>query len=326
MTPMRFLAVLALCAMSTLAAERSIASCDLCSVYEIEAVYESLGVDPPWAKNKVSLGVAEQYTDFGTLRRNGREIADEAGQYLHSSITQFILGYDPSPRYGVQLNLPYIVRSYRRTVGMESESGTVKGVGDATLLANVRLLKLRGDDSVLVLRTAAGLELPTGDTSRLKDDGMAGAMGDMGVHDHGLALGSGSWDGVLGAAALGRRHDAFFTASASYALRTEGAHDYRFADAFTWSVKPGYFLIRDDSGALGILFAATGEAKGKDRRDGAAVEGSAHTRIFLGPELLWNRASGTDLNLGVDFPVLNWENETQLTPDWRIRASFSWTF
>jgi len=65
-------------------------ACDLCGCYTPQV--ESM------SKEKVSLtgfytAIAEQFTYFGSLQFNDREVANPTGQRLESSITQFVVGY-----------------------------------------------------------------------------------------------------------------------------------------------------------------------------------------------------------------------------------------
>src|SRR5205823_6349770 len=80
-----------LAAVSTL----SVSACDLCSVYSAQ---EAQG-----AGRGYFAGVAEQFTEFGTLLNNGHE-EPANGAYIHSSMLQLFAGYNVNERFGLQLN------------------------------------------------------------------------------------------------------------------------------------------------------------------------------------------------------------------------------
>jgi len=81
-------------------------ACDLCAVYaSLEAQQAAKG----WFG-----GGSEQFTHFGTLRLDGTKVANPLGQREDSSITQLFVGYQFSDEFGVQANLPYVERSFRR--------------------------------------------------------------------------------------------------------------------------------------------------------------------------------------------------------------------
>src|SRR6478672_4594666 len=76
-------------------------ACDSCAVY---AASEAHGESTPgWFTS-----IAGQYTYFGTTQLDGHEVPNEADQYLDSTITQAVAGYNFTPRFGMQLNIPFI--------------------------------------------------------------------------------------------------------------------------------------------------------------------------------------------------------------------------
>ncbi|MDB6153144.1 MAG: hypothetical protein JWL90_1597, partial [Chthoniobacteraceae bacterium] len=163
-------------------------ACDLCGCYlpPQEFVHER-----PFA---IYAGMSEQFTHFGTLQFNDHEIANPSGQYLDSSITQFLIGssfFDN--RLALQANVPLIYRSYKRPEGFEIDRGNESGLGDISLLANLIVFRkdalfhesgqglskdgktaavpLRGEpDFSATINLIAGIKLPTGDSSRLKEE------------------------------------------------------------------------------------------------------------------------------------------------------------
>ncbi|MBV9127309.1 MAG: hypothetical protein JO117_04410, partial [Verrucomicrobia bacterium] len=84
----------------------------------------------------IYLGVAEQYTFFGTTKIDGHEVTNVADQYERSAITQLVAGYNVTDRFGVQVNIPLIYRDYKRPAGFVNERGTESGFGDVSLLFN----------------------------------------------------------------------------------------------------------------------------------------------------------------------------------------------
>ena len=75
-------------------------ACDLCGCYTPQL--ESM------PKEKVSMSgfytaIAEQFTYFGSLQFDDREVANPTGQRLESSITQFVVGYGINDRFALQV-------------------------------------------------------------------------------------------------------------------------------------------------------------------------------------------------------------------------------
>src|SRR5438093_12062690 len=81
-------------------------ACDLCSVY---SAMQSRGE----IEKGFTLGVAEQFTHYGTLQEDGHKVSNDLDQYLASSISQLFAGYNFTDRIGVQVTVPILHRSLR---------------------------------------------------------------------------------------------------------------------------------------------------------------------------------------------------------------------
>jgi hypothetical protein len=233
-------------------------------------------------KTGVRAGVAEQFTHFGTLQRGGEKVANPLDERLDSSITQLLLGYNFTPRIGLQLNLPIISRTYRRATAAGVERGDETGAGDLSLIGNFNAYGTYTENSLLRLTLLAGLKLPSGDPDRLREElaedhdeegaddhgpegpdlpevfphpstaapapprahhETGGSGVESGVHGHDLALGSGSVDGVVGAQVFASWRRLFFSGNVQYLIRGEGDFDYRYANDLLWNSGFGVFLL-----------------------------------------------------------------------------------
>ena len=258
--------------------------------------------------------VAEQFTHFGTTQFNSHEVANPTGQRLESSITQIVLGYMFNERFALQVNVPFIYRSYKRPEGFEIERGTESGLGDVSLLGKLVLFHVEalreeasaGDGKKAVAVpgepdfTASavllgGVKFPTGDSSRIKEEfhetEIEGAP-ESGIHGHDLTLGTGSWDGIIGAQISLRYKNAFFEADTQFTLRGDSHYSYHFANDLSWSGGPGYYLIRRPEALLGIQCVVSGENKSTDRFQGRVAEDTGVTSLYVGPrgaDRVWAR-------------------------------------
>ena len=267
-------------------------ACDVCGCYTPNQELNSEPLHP--RQGGFYFAAAEQYTFFGTTKFSGREVPNTADQYEQSSITQVIGGYNFNDRFGVQINAPLIDREYKRPEGFTNQRGTVSGLGDMSLLLNFVALhketnfgsaathaptdaKDAGKDQrppgssqplgspqkdfTFSLNLIAGVKFPTGSAGRIKEEfnevEIAGAT-PSGIHGHDLALGSGSYDAIMGAGAFVRYKAGFFQANVQYTVRTTGAYDYRYANDVSFDVGPGYFFLQGrDFGRLGpVTFGA----------------------------------------------------------------------
>jgi hypothetical protein len=316
-------------------------ACDLCGCYTPQL--ESM------PKEKVPMSgfyaaIAEQFTYFGSLQFDDREVANPTGQRLESSITQFVVGYGINNRFTLQFNTPFIYRDFRRPEGFAIDEGTVSGIGDVSLLAKAvlwhfastprREFNVEGKNPVAIehesdctcsIVALAGPKIPTGDPSRLKEEfhevEIPGAP-ESGIHGHDLTLGTGSYDGIFGALSSLRYKNFFAEANGQFTLRGDGAHDYHFANDLIWSAGPGYYLVRKRDTLVGFQCVASGESKDVDRFQGRAAEDTGVTSVFIGPRIIasYEQLSG---ELAAEFPVLMNTTGFQAVPDYRLRASIA---
>ncbi|MFL6590873.1 MAG: hypothetical protein ACJ8M4_11960 [Chthoniobacterales bacterium] len=332
-------------------------ACDVCGCYTPQLEGTS-HIDPNGALDPLSnhgslsdrfyAGVAEQFTHFGTLQFDGDEVANPTGQYLDSSITQLLAGYSITPRFALQVNAPFIYRSFERPEGFAIDRGTESGIGDVSLLAKYVLFQIeRGGSghvdftdskSPRIVKTQpdftasavliAGVKFPTGDASRLEEEfneeEIPGAP-QSGIHGHDLALGTGSYDGIFAEQTLIRYRNLFFQADAQFALRGPGRHQYNFANDTSWSGGPGYYLLRNEHTTVGLQFVVSGEHKDLDRFRGQPVEDTGITSVFVGPRIIASLGNASG-EIGLDVPVGIDNTALQVVPDFRVRGGFAIRF
>ncbi|HSH93666.1 MAG TPA: hypothetical protein VK968_05940, partial [Roseimicrobium sp.] len=189
-------------------------ACDLCSVYSVAQARGESG-------SGIFAAVAGQFTHFGTVQQDGVKQANVAEQRLDSYITQIVAGYNFNDRLGVQVNLPWIERSYKRPDGLAIEQGNVRGIGDISLLGRLALVTLEEEKTTLRWQLQGGVKLPTGSSKRIYEEVLEltapppppGAI-DSGIHGHDLALGTGSVDGIVGTSIYARWSKLFLTVNA----------------------------------------------------------------------------------------------------------------
>ena len=357
------LACLSLFSAPLLLPPTTLRGCDVCGCYTPNQEINFEPIRPQLSG--FYLASAEQYTFFGTTKLSGREVANTADQYEQSSITQLIAGYNLNDRVGIQVNAPLIDREYKRPEGFRTDRDSVSGLGDMSLLVNFVAFRAeknfhdfsvaanverdpkgvpvastihgpgRPKDFSFSLNLLAGVKFPTGNAGRIKEEfnevEVAGAP-PSGIHGHDLALGSGSYDAVLGAGIFTRYKAVFFQANAQYTVRTTGAYDYRYANDVSFDVGPGYFFLQGTRlGALGPVtlgaqFVVNGEHKNRDTFRGETEEDTGATALYVGPRLLAGVGAHVIGEVGADLPVLIDNTAFQVVPSYRIRAGVSVKF
>jgi len=296
--------------------------CDVCAVYSARQARGEIG-------SGVFAGVAEQFTHFGTMQENGREVSNPAHQWLDSSVMQVLLGYNFTERFGVQFNTPIIHRSFKRPEEGAIDRGTETGVGDVSLIGNFVAVHHETVNSAFDWRILGGVKFPTGDTHRLHEElhEVEGGMGpESGIHGHDLTLGSGSFDGIIGTSVFARYKIFFFDGGFQYAIRSEGDIGYRFADDITWAGGPGIFVVLKNSWTLALQANVSGESKAKDTFRGERADDTGLTAVYLGPQVNVSVGDHFSAQLGIDLPVSIENTALQAVPDYRVRAAMTWHF
>ena len=307
------------------ACAQPLVACDLCSVYAANEARGEIG-------KGFFAGVAGQFTHFGTLQEDGHKVPNDAHQSLDSSITQVLLGYNFNERFGVQVSVPIIHRSFQRADGFDIDRGTESGPGDVSLIGHAQLVRRESKNGTFAWNILGGVKFPTGSTRRLHEEvdelnavEVEGAP-ESGIHGHDLTLGSGSFDGIVGTSVFARYRRAFIGASAQYFIRTKGDFGYQFANDLTWSGGPGALLILKDRYTLSLQANVTGETKGKDDFNGGKADDTGITSVFLGPEILFTWRDKLSAELGADVPVSIDNTALQIVADWRVRFALTWHF
>ncbi len=297
-------------------------------------------------------GVAEQFTYFGRDLLNSEPASNPTGQYLGSSILQIIAGYRITDRFSLQFSLPLIYRQYLRPDGFAIQRGTVAGLGDIPIVGNFTLYRTplparpapdakspagtgagfpgaamdpRDLPLFATVNLIGGIKLPTGNSSRIKEElnesEVAGAP-PSGIHGHDLALGSGSFDGIVGLATYVRLRSVFFQADAQYAIRSTGSYDYRYANALSYSGGPGFIFVNEASTRVGVQCVCSGEDKGRDHFRGAIAEDTGLNIVYLGPRVVFAHGERITADVGADLPVYTRSTSFQTVPSYRLRAGF----
>lgn len=341
--------VLVMAALVGTPAVRSASACDVCAIYSTVELGE--------ARRGLRLSVAEQYTFFDTLQRNGEEVPNP-GEKLLSSITQVVLGYGIDPRFAVQVNLPVISRTYRRLEEGRLVRGDETGIGDLALVGSWHVWSHMTEETTLRFSLLGGIEFPTGNPDRLGEElaepdedvallppatglglrpqhttgGAGGGTGggtahpESGIHGHDLALGSGSYDGIVGGSFVWTWQRFIFLAFGQYLIRGEGAFDYRYANDLTWTASPGVYALLSHTRALAVQAVFSGETKGNDTQNGVKLDDTAITALYLGPGVTFHLGTRLQAEVAADLPVLQHNTALQIVPNYRIRGGVTWRF
>ena len=327
-------------------------ACDLC------AIYSAIDTTEP-TPNALRFGIAEQFTDYGKVQKEGHYVENTANQHMESSITQIYGAYDLNESVAFQLNLPYINRRYKRFENGVSEQGTEAGIGDMSMLLKYAPVRIKDSEEIYFLQLFAGLKLATGDSAQLNEEkdedaghedadehsdgedshdihahaGLRHGGVDHGdpnevasaIHGHDLALGSGSYDFPVGLNLLVQNGSIFATGSLQYNFRTRGSYDYEYADDFLWDVGPAFYVALCHDYTISLRAKLSGERKGKDNINGELENDTGINSIYLGPEIIFTAGNWSG-EIGWD-PALDVDNSGfQAVADYKLHAAATYKF
>jgi hypothetical protein len=322
----------------------AVQACDLCAIYSAD---NALG----GKTSGFSFSLSEQFIPYRTLQFESEEVHMNNPSYVDSSITHLVPGYAFSSWFGVSFNLPVEYLSFRRTdvryvLGAppirETETGVESGIGDAALIGRLTLFSKRAMKYGVNATFLAGVKFPTGDASRIEDEVEQSKIFESllppgtphdplghsisSVHQHMLALGSGSYDGIFGLTFSSRWNRWFFNAQGQYYLRTRGESDFEFGDELMLSGGPGAFLILARTCTLSLQANGGYDTIARDELLGRLSDRTGSTAWYLGPLLTFTWRDLLSANLGIDIPLHIQNNGFQSLPDYRLHAGLSFRF
>jgi hypothetical protein len=287
-------------------------------------------------------GLAEQFSDFATLQFDSETVPNPDDQKMDSYNTQFYGNYHFNERFALQLNVPLVYKSFRRPEEGEIQNGTESGIGDMSLVGYYVPYQRKNPYSQFTWKLIAGIKFPTGNSDPLEEEQhehdhaeepgheeehenerTAHLEEPSGIHGHDIALGSGSYDGLIGTFVFGRWNKAFVTGSVQYAIRTRGSFDYKYANDLIWFGGPGYYVAAKQNYSIGLQALFSGEYKGEDEIGNEKTDDTAITAAYLGPVALLGVGQGFLAEFGVGFPLVIDNSGLQSVPKYRIRAGIN---
>jgi hypothetical protein len=319
-------------------------ACDLCAIYNADAARDSRGVG--WVAT-----LSESFIPYRTVLLNGKEIHGNNLDFRDASVTHLVPGYNFTPRFGVNVNLPLVYQNFQRTEvryrltgppTVRTERGNDFQLGDVSLIGRLALFQKTEMEYSFAADALAGVRFPTGETDRLTDEVSQTRIYDRfvppgtphdplghtvsGVHQHDLSPGSGSYDGLCGLTVRARWRRLFLNGQFQYYLHTEGASGFQYGDEIMISGGPGVYLLLGKRCTLNLQANASYDSIARDRILDRISDRTGSTSWYLGPQIglsLQQRFSGA---AGIDVPLHVTNNGLQNRPDYRVHVSLAYRF
>jgi hypothetical protein len=270
------------------------------------------------------VSVTETFSQAQTLQRSSEKRSNPRGQYLDTSITTPSIQWNATEEFSVSFQAPMIYRAFRRPAHERTDEGNFSGMGDGLFICRYEPLVCDEDGVALRGGVSAGVKLPTGSSHRLQEELRSHHHDDeefdSAIHGHDLALGSGSFDAVLGLDFSATSEIFYGRAGIVYFARTQGDFGYQFGDTLIVAGGPGAFLYRQKDCTVGLEGIITYDLQQSDTfRDRTEMDTGASS-IFAGPSVVVVLGDGVEADLGADFPVDVANRGLQIIADYRIHG------
>jgi hypothetical protein len=263
--------------------------------------------------------------------------------YSHISKTQFVTNGDKSSSadtpniiinampvtvvYGVSSRLsligvfPNIGRIYEQTVDGQRISESDFGLGDLMIFTKYRFYKKNRHLGSSQIAFQIGLKLPTGANDLMDKQGNR--------FPPPLQLGSGSIDYRLVLSLTEVRNRLFITSDFGYNLRTE-ANQFEFGDIFSYDAAikfrlfPSKYSDQYPAHDFFVFLELNGLLSQKSKIGGNEIPDSGGHQIFLAPGFQFFPFENIIFESGIQLPILENLNGTQLGTDFQFRTGIRW--
>lgn len=305
----------------------------------------------PLAKGQFSVGLRNEYVRFNEFSdrklESLREKDEEADLHSVESIIVPSVGvaYGVTDDFTVGLKVPYVFRNNIREpehghdAGVET-LGDAEGLGDTVLFGQYRVFHNAENDTHV--SALFGVKAPTGRTNRRSD---RLSDGDVERLETELQPGSGSWDGLIGAAFTQRMFDNFsFDTSLLYTIVTKGAQHTDLGDIFSYNLSFAYQINNDWLGAsfespmvdslasalksiaMDLVLELNGEWRDRERFRGEDDDNSGGNLIYLSPGIRFSGAPSWHMAVSFGTPIAKNLYGDQVNPDYRIISNINFNF
>ncbi len=233
---------------------------------------------------------SEHHESAETVSNSGEQDSQEEHGHNRSMERFYHLsaGVNLSQSLSVLAHVPFVERFDKRESSVENS----EGIGDASLIGNWRFL--RGEKGYL--GALMGIKFPTGSTSQRDSDDIR--------FEPELQPGTGSTDVTLGLTYQYNLEPLILRGNAIHIFRSEGAQDYQFGDASSFSLFIDTPIQREANISSFIGLDINLQYGEKDSQNSDTVISSGGTILLVGPNLTVKFSDDILLSAAVLFPAI----------------------
>ncbi|MCZ6622940.1 MAG: transporter [Deltaproteobacteria bacterium] len=251
---------------------------------------------------------------LGTALRSFVKVSHAANGNAERHVVQIptILNYNLATDAVVTLVVPYVIKEFRLR---DKTHQDVRGVGDIRIIGKYRFYRDDFPRGSKQMAFSAGLELPTGSTTKKKD----------GVKlPRPRQLGSGGVDPLFGFA--GGWISAYHAVEGGVQFKYNSRHDgFRFGPVLNYDLAYAYSIYPKwpiENAQLNLLLEFNGEHRERNKSGSSKVRASGGDTIFLSPGIQFILFDNALVETSFQFPVLDQVNGKQLYQDYRVLFGF----
>ena len=251
---------------------------------------------------------------LGTALRSFVKLSRAANGGAERHVVQIptILNYNLVTDAVVTLVVPYVIKEFRLR---DKTHQDVRGVGDIRIIGKYRFYRDDFPRGSKQMAFSAGLELPTGSTTKKKD----------GVkRPRPRQLGSGGVDPLFGFA--GGWISAYHAVEGGVQFKYNSRHDgFRFGPALNYDLAYAYSIYPKwpiENAQLNLLLEFNGEHRERNKSGSSKVRASGGDTIFLSPGIQFILFDNALVETSFQFPVLDQVNRKQFYQDYSVLFGF----
>ncbi len=251
---------------------------------------------------------------LGTALRSFVKVSRAANgdDQLHVVQVPTILSYNLATDAVATLVVPYVIKERRLPDKTHQDA---RGVGDIRLIGKYRFYRDDFPRGSKQMAFSAGLELPTGSTTKRKD----------GVKlPRPRQLGSGGVDPLFGFAA--GWISAYHAVEGGVQFKYNSRHDgFRFGPVLNYDLAYAYSIYPRwpvPNAQLNLLLEFNGEHRERNKSGGSKVRASGGDTIFLSPGIQYILFDNALVETSFQFPVLEQVNGKQFHQDYSVLFGF----
>lgn len=275
------------------------------------------------------IGLQLSYDYRHTMLSGSSDTPNAADEKIASTIVNLYYSHSIFEGTTLDLYLPFESQAYTARPNYTYDSGRDSNLGDLSLVLTQQIFSGLQGRKMVDWRIRGGVILPTGDSSQLKNypggvikpDPNGPVYPTSALYPYDRALGSGSVDWIVGSSYVVRYEDFFGLVDAQFIGRTVGENDFTFGNTATAHVTPGYIFSYARGNEFSVLLDAAYRYDAQAEQDGVTVNDSGRTAFTMGPMLMGNFQGKLLASIGVNLPIYQSVEGTQIASDYQILAS-----